>query len=160
MDMKYKITPMDDSIAKTVSTWRYPGDYSVYNLPSYEAMKEQNFAILDKSRNGNYTCFWDSDNQLVAYVNITPKSENTVFLGIALAPCFCGKGKGAEILNMGVDIIKARYPGCLIKLNVRAWNIRAIKCYASIGFTIDKTEIITDYKGVPTEFVTMSMQLV
>ena len=149
---------MNEAAAKIISTWQYPGDYAVYNLPSFEIMKVQNYSLLDKSKSGNYHCFWDSNNELIAYINITPKGEDTVFLSIALAPNHCGKGMGAEILKMGVDIIRSRYPGYRIKLNVRAWNLRAIKCYTSIGFNIDKTEVIADYKGVPTAFVFMSMQ--
>jgi RimJ/RimL family protein N-acetyltransferase len=84
------------------------------------------------------------------------KRENgAIYLGIGLAPEYCGRGIGKEILKEGIRIAKERFGECIIELQVRSWNKRAIKCYESVGFIIMKKETIKDHEGKDTEFTFM-----
>ena len=71
---------------------------------------------------------------LVGYTNITKKPNGDLFLGIGLAPKYCGKGLGSAILENSIEDAKNRYPGSKITLQVRSWNERARKCYEKAGF--------------------------
>ena len=41
----YKITQMNTEIGKEISTWKYEGDYAVYNLERYDVLKERGTGI-------------------------------------------------------------------------------------------------------------------
>ena len=68
------------------------------------------------------------------------------------------KGHGKTYLKQGLETAKARYPGSEIWVEVRSWNIRAIKCYESCGFTEKYKETIKDRFGNDTEFVFMILE--
>lgn len=154
--MKYNITSMNEDIAKEISNWKYEGEYGIYNTESFEEMKKKQMSLVNPEKSKNYMCFFDSvNNNLIAYINILKKDNEDIFIGIGLKPDFCGKGLGAEILNMGIEEAISRYPNNQIVLQVRSWNQRAIKCYVKSGFCIEKTETILDHNGNETEFVFM-----
>lgn len=60
---------------------------------------------------------------------------------------------------MSNEIVKDRYPDALIKLQVRSWNLRAVKCYQSVGFTVEKRETVRDYLNNETEFTFMCLDI-
>jgi ribosomal protein S18 acetylase RimI-like enzyme len=146
---------MTEEYAREISYWRYKGEYAVYNTPSYEEMIQKNSGLVNPDKKENYHCFINEDGKLIAYLNLLKRDNNTIFLGIGLAPEFCGKGIGKEILKEGIKIAEVKYRDCSIELQVRSWNKRAVKCYKSAGFVITKTETIKDHDGNDTEFTFM-----
>lgn len=141
----YILTGMNNDAAKQISRWKYLGEYAVYNSPDF-----------DGGKNGDsYLCFWDEDSNLIAYIHYSEKRNNTVFIGIGLVPDCCGRGLGRDILAKGISVAALKYPGCFIKLQVRSWNIRAIKCYLSAGFAIEKEESVLDHRGEHEKFTFM-----
>lgn len=152
--MTFKKDCMKEKYLKAIIAWKYDKPYEEYNMEAYEELKKRNAAILNPEKKNNYVCYLDNDN-LMAYTNITKREDGTIFLGIGLAPQYCGKGLGQEILLDSIQEIQKRYADYKILLQVRAWNKRAIKCYLNAGFTITKTEIVKDHNGIDTEFVFM-----
>ena len=136
------ITSMNTSAAKQICSWKYEPPYSVYNYISYKRAAEENTAIVNPEKADDYLCFWQEDI-LVAYVSIILKNEN-VFLGIGLAPQFCGKGLGSYYLQQGIEEAIKRHPDREIWLQVRSWNERAIRCYEKCGFVKKYTEDVRD----------------
>ena len=49
----------------------------------------------------------------------------------------CNKHYGQRMLLITYEISKKLYPNKPLYLEVRTWNIRAIKCYQKAGFRID-----------------------
>lgn len=49
----------------------------------------------------------------------------------------CNKHYGQRMLSITYEISKKLYPNKPLYLEVRTWNIRAIKCYQKAGFRID-----------------------
>lgn len=118
-----------------ICSWRYPGEYSIYNLPPYEEMAKSKRGFADPCKAKNYYCFIDS-GVLVGFVNIL-EEEKEVFIGIGIKPELCDKHYGRRILDEAYKISKKLYPGKPLYLEVRTWNKRAVKCYQSAGYTTD-----------------------
>lgn len=126
---------LTDQDKRQICSWKYKGDYSIYDLPSYEEMKERQMAFLNPARQKNFLAFLDGD-VLVGFVNIM--EENTeVFIGIGVNPTLCGKQYGRRMLQKAYDISRNRYPNKPLYLEVRTWNTRAVRCYENAGFQID-----------------------
>lgn len=117
-----------------ICSWKYSGDYAVYNLPSYEVMKEKQIGFFNLEREQNYRAFYDGDC-LAGFVNIK-EEESEVFIGIGVKPELCSKGYGQLILHETYRISKELYPEKSLYLEVRTWNERAIRCYQKAGFEI------------------------
>ena len=152
--MEYEIKNMNEEILKEIISWEYEGEYSEYNMDSLENLKAKGASITKPENSNNYLCYFKK-GELVGYTNTMLKKNGNIFIGIGLAPKYCGKGLGNSILKNSVVNAKNMYPNSKIVLQVRSWNKRAIKCYEKIGFRLLKKEIIKDHNGIPTEFVFM-----
>lgn len=127
---------LSDAEKRDIFSWIYSGDYAVYNLPSYEVMKEKQIGFLNPAREQNYRAFYDEDC-LVGFVNIKEVvAEFQVFIGIGVKPELCSKGYGQRILRETCRISKELHPDKPLYLEVRTWNKRAIRCYQKAGFEI------------------------
>jgi ribosomal protein S18 acetylase RimI-like enzyme len=152
----FKKTKMTDEIAQQISLWKYEGDYAIYNLPSYDEMKEKNYGMLNKEKANNYICYLNEE-EVAAYSSMKEMENKRVFIGIGLKPEYCGKGLGNYFLSDSLNEIKKRYPDCIIYLEVRSWNQRAIKAYEKIGFTMINKVIKPDRFGNECEFIEMEL---
>ncbi|MGM9619399.1 MAG: GNAT family N-acetyltransferase [Oscillospiraceae bacterium] len=130
---------------REICAWKYGGEYAVYDLPPYEAMRQAGLGFADPGKAKQYLGFWRGD-ALIGFVNILEEAAE-VFIGLGVRPDCCGKGYGCEILREAYRIAKARYPAKPLYLEVRTWNRRAIRCYEKAGFAID---------GEPYELTTLS----
>ncbi len=142
---------MNPEAAKQICDWKYETPYSVYDNITYEEAVKRQAAITQTENADNYLCFWN-DKTLVAYTSIILKEEK-VYIGIGVAPQFCGQGSGNVYLNKTVIEAQKRYPDKEIWVQVRSWNERAIKCYLKSGFVEKYREIISDRFNQKTEFV-------
>ncbi len=152
----FKKFSMNEDIARQIISWVYDDDYAIYNLPSYEEMKEKNYGMVNPEKADSYICYLSND-EVIAYSNIKETKDKRIFIGIGLKPEYCGKGLGSYFLNDTIDEIKNRYPNFSIYLEVRPWNTRAIKLYKKVGFIITDTVIIKDHLGNDTEFIEMKL---
>ena len=156
--MKYNITNMNTDILKEIISWKYEDEYSIYNMDSYEKLVERNSSIIKEENKNNYFCYFNN-NILIAYTKLVMKKNGDVFLGIGIAPIYCGKGLGKDILSHTIRVAKERYPNSKITLQVRSWNERAIKCYPKVGFKVTGKETIKDHNGILAEFVFMEYKI-
>lgn len=86
------------------------------------------------------------DNQLIAYGRLT-KIQDKAFIGIGLKPSLCGKGLGKNIMKLLIKECNKKFPDCLVALEVRSFNKRAIICYEGIGFKIKNKYIKNTFTG-------------
>ena len=131
---KLKYASLNEAAKREICSWRYSGEYAIYNLPDYEFMRSQQRGFMNPASERQYYGFWDND-VLVGYVKIT-EGENDVSVGIGVCPELCGKHYGRQIMLAVYDISKKLYPAKPLSLEVRTWNKRAIKCYEKAGFKI------------------------
>lgn len=131
--LKYHI--MNEEEKKIICDWKYEKEYEIYNLESYEAMKEKKSGLANPAHVNNFYSFYD-DQQLVGFANIL-EEEKEVFIGLGVNPLYCNQGYGTEILHYVSKIAKSLYKEKPLYLEVRSWNKRAIRCYEKAGFVID-----------------------
>ena len=155
--MKYLIVnDMNDDYAKQICAWQYKGEYAVYNLPNFETAKQKNYSICNPQKSKEFFCFLNDKNQVIAYSRFVQK-HNSFVMGVGVLPNLTGQGFGCEVIQKSIEKLKTLYPNANVELQVRAWNIRAIKCYQKCGFKILKTENIVDHTGQLFEFVFMEI---
>lgn len=151
-----KKSPMNEEFAKQITEWIYEGDYSDYNLPSYEQCKEKKYGMTREDRWNNYIVY-TINNEVVFYSNMKEMDNNKLYIGVGLKPEYCGKGLGNFFLNDSINEMKKIYPERTLFLEVRSWNKRAIKSYEKLGFKITNTVLSKDRLGNDTEFIEMEM---
>lgn len=132
---KLEIRYLCEQDKKEICSWKYDEEYKIYNLPSYEEMKEKALGFTNPKREKNYRGFYDS-KELVGFTNIL-EEEHEVFIGIGVNPKLCNRGYGQLILIESYKLSKQLYPNKPLYLEVRTWNKRAINCYKKAGFKID-----------------------
>lgn len=91
-DTGYKLNNhiLTDAEKREICSWKYSGEYEIYNLPSYEIMQAKLIGFLNPAREQNYRAFYDGDC-LVGFVNIK-EEETEVFVGIGVKPELCSRG--------------------------------------------------------------------
>ena len=112
--------------------WRYDGDYAFYNIPPYEEQIRTHRGFANPKN--NYYSFLDGD-RLVGYINLM-EEEAAVRFGIGVNPAFCDRGYGQRIAGKARELSLRLYPGKPVYLEVRTWNLRAVRCYEKAGFHI------------------------
>lgn len=150
--MNLKPVKFTEELAKEITTWRYEGEYEIYNLPSWDEIVKKQISLCKKEKRENFIGYLNEENNLIGFVNLVDEGDS-VFLGIGVKPEYCGAGIGKQIIKMTLDECSKRYENKPIILEVRSWNKRAIKCYESQGFKIVKTKKQETYAGFGEFFV-------
>ncbi len=132
---KYIVSVLTEDMAKEICTWRYEGNYSVYNFSDWEEVVKSGWNLAVKEEREREFIGISRNDELFAYGRMHLESGICI-LGVSLKPSLCGQGYGRDIMKVLIDESKLRYPDAKIGLEVRAFNQRAIKCYESIGFEI------------------------
>lgn len=113
--------------------WKYEGDYAIYDMGSYEEMKEKKIAFANPQM---YVESFLDNNELIGFCNLYDDGDE-VFFGIGVNPQLCGKGYGVGMIEKMYLISKKIFPQKPLYLEVRTWNKRAVNCYKKAGFVID-----------------------
>ncbi len=139
--MNYSL--MTENEKDIVILWKWPGEYSVYNILNGDESKKNRTGLFNPTNIKNYYSYYDGEI-FVGYTNIVKKTDG-VSIGVAVNPSYCNMGYGTQVLKTAVEISNNLYPGANIYLQVRTWNQRAIRCYEKAGFKIfgDAFEQIT-----------------
>ena len=127
--------PLTESHKREICSWQYEGKYAAYNLPPFEAMRENRSGFMNPDRAKNYIGF-SMNGTLAGYVNMREEPAE-IFIGVGVHPDFCNQGLGRQILQITADLARELYPKKPLYLIVRTWNRRAIQCYRHAGFRID-----------------------
>ena len=150
--MNLKPVKFTEELAKEITTWRYEGEYEIYNLPSWDEVIKKQISLCKKEKRENFIGYLNEENNLIGFVNLVDEGDS-VFFGIGVKPEYCGAGIGKQIIKMALDECSKRYENKPIILEVRSWNKRAIKCYESQGFKIVKIKKQETYAGFGEFFV-------
>lgn len=124
--------PIQEQEKPLICAWTYPGEYAVYNLPTYEEMKDRGIGFCSPEREKYFSTYFEG-GELVGFTNLL-EEPNEVFLGVGVRPDCCGQGLGQKIVQMAAARAAELYPGKTLYLEVRTWNQRAIRCYEKAGF--------------------------
>ena len=150
---KYILKVLDEDYAKEICGWIYEGDHSVYNFSDWDTVKENGWDLSIKEKRESEFIAILYDEELIGYGRITSNNGKT-FIGIGLKPSWCGKGYGGNVMKLLVEEAQKKFPEQTIVLEVRTFNIRAIKCYEKIGFEAREKYIKNTFQG-KDEFIYM-----
>lgn len=124
--------------ALEICSWKYEGEYSIYNYPKWDIVESQKWAIaVNEKRKSQFLSVVDENSKLCGYIRFIENNDNVV-VGLGLNPSFCGQGLGYKLMNLIKKENKKRYNKDII-LEVRDFNKRAIKLYKNSGFEIIDT---------------------
>ena len=124
--------PFSEEDGRAVCTWRYPPPYDVYDLPPWETACARGYGVADAEKRAQFTAVCRG-GALAGFFRLRPE-DGGVTLGLGLAPEHCGQGLGGALLALCIGAAAARFPGKPLRLEVRAFNARAIRCYRAAGF--------------------------
>lgn len=77
--------------AREVTKWKYEGEYSMYNLPSWDEIKNNDFSLAKEEKRKNFISFIADSKELVDFINLLDEVDS-VFFGIGIKLDYCGKG--------------------------------------------------------------------
>ncbi|MBW4829632.1 MAG: GNAT family N-acetyltransferase [Clostridiaceae bacterium] len=150
----YVLKSLSEDYAKEICSWKYEGEYSIYNFSDWDVVVKNKWGLLIKEKRELEFIAILLNSELVAYGRISEKEDKAV-IGIGLKPSFCGKGYGKDIVKLLVQECIRRFPKYPITLEVRSFNKRAINCYKSIGFEIKDKYMENTFDGAVDEFYYM-----
>jgi ribosomal-protein-alanine N-acetyltransferase len=137
----WKIAPMTDIHAQSISTWTYPPPYCIYNWPSWAHMVQDQLEFADPVvRKDQYAAVVDDQGELCGFAQFFP-IVGVTRLGLGLRPDLLGLGMGAYLTSLLVIEAKRRAPHSIIDLEVLIWNLRAQRSYLKAGFKVTDTYI-------------------
>ena len=137
MNLLFKALTKED--AKTVVSWRYPDDYSIYNMDADDIDKEADYLINpDNHYYGIY-----NDTELIGHAVFHTEgrvpggdySLDALDIGAGMRPDWTGQGKGADIISAIIDFGREKYQIDAFRATIASWNLRAQKATTNNGFT-------------------------
>ncbi|CAK7086037.1 hypothetical protein CIW83_04885 [Tissierella sp. P1] len=150
----YIVMELSEEYAKEICSWRYEGEYSIYNFLNWDAVVENGWGLsIEKKRKLEFISI-HLNNELISYGRISLKADKA-YIAIGLKPSFCGKGYGKNIMKLLIKECKRRFPNNTIALEVRSFNKRAINCYNNVGFEIKDKYMKRTFNNSEDEFYYM-----
>ena len=134
----YAVGTLTDEEAREAVAWRYDGEYAVYNFPSWDECAARGWSITDAVKRENAYFSVRYAGEFLGFFHIMDRAGH-VELGVGMKPELCGQGRGRMLMALALaKILETR--GCTtVKLAVRTFNTRAVRCYERAGFTITGT---------------------
>lgn len=149
------VRELTEKDAEDICGWRYAPPYNVYNLPDWETAKRNHLSLSDPEKRGNeYFAVADiSDSRPAGYFRLV-RRDGFVMLGLGLRPELCGAGRGARLMSLALGTSARLYGSLPVRLEVREFNTRAVRCYLRAGFIITGRRVGTVPSG-DAEFIMM-----
>ena len=156
--MSYRFTPIDETEARTVLGWRYPGIGTLYD-PDPDQLEDDVSVLLTPEyhyyvvRNGcgslvGFCCFGDD-----ARVPGGEYSLPAVDIGLGLHPDLIGQGQSHDFLAAILEWGRQCFQPEFFRATVAAINTRSQGMFARAGFLIIQRFKATG--GEPIEFLVM-----
>jgi ribosomal-protein-alanine N-acetyltransferase len=127
---QFVIRAMTAADAQTITTWRYPGPYSFYDVDADPADLAE---LLDPSQWGRRYFAADQGGELTGFF-VFKVEHDVMEIGLGLRPDLTGKGLGRGFVQAGIDYAATHFGATDLALAVAAFNHRAITVYERAGF--------------------------
>jgi ribosomal-protein-alanine N-acetyltransferase len=130
----FTFTPMSQSDAEEIASWRYPGEYAFYDWTSDPADLAE---LLDPAaRADRYFAVTAPSGELIGFFEFKPPQHGQLEIGLGLHPSWTGQGLGLQFVEAGLDFARRRLAPQMFTLSVASFNHRAITVYERAGFAI------------------------
>lgn len=143
--MDFLIRGLTEEDAKLLCSWKYEGEYSVYNVPWEEAVKNH-WSVADAEiRKSDFRAVTDETGEFLGFFRMTERKGGGVEIGLGMKPEYCGRGIGKDFVGVLTRYVLTNKPGALPFLEVRTFNVRAVKCYEKCGYRV----VLRHHEGFP-----------
>jgi len=149
--MRYRFTPMSDDDARAIAGWRYPAPYDFYDM---QRDPEDLLELLNPDlRAGVYWSVRNERGELVGIFTCLVVGS-VAEIGLGLHPKLTGRGLGLGFLLAGLAFARQKHAPTQFRLQVAAFNKRAIRVYERAGF-VRTHSLIQRMNGGEHEFIEM-----
>jgi RimJ/RimL family protein N-acetyltransferase len=132
-----RITPMDADAAEGTLGWRYPPPYDIYDLDEEPALLATIFSdpaygyfqLREGAELVGFCCFGEEGR-----VRGGNYAAPALDVGIAIRPDLTGRGLGRRYMGAILEFAEAQFQPPALRLTVAAFNARARRLYANLGF--------------------------
>ena len=132
--MEWTVGKLREQEVWKIFTWEYPGEYAVYNLPALETAREKGSGILEPDRREREYFSLYYQEKFVGYFHLYRQKEDSVMVGIGLAPAYCGRGYGEKCYKRIAEFVKEQNRVHYLDAEIQAFNRRAVRCCEKAGF--------------------------
>ncbi len=149
--VELEIRTMTEEEAEEVISWRYPGEYSFYDMErDVEDLAELRAAHVREAK--YFSALQQGD--LIGFFDFEVDGD-VVEVGLGLRPDLTGQGLGDPFLKAGLEFARTYFAPERFRLRVAAFNRRAIALYERSGFVVTGT-YVHDFYGTSYDFLEMS----
>lgn len=143
-----------------IASWNYPPPYEIYSLHNSPSavcrlVDGRYYSVLHRGQLIGVFCYGPAAQLKTDRVPRFYKNHGYLDIGLALRPCFCGRGLGYGFLQAGLTYASERFSANQFRLTVAANNQRAVSVYTRSGFK-EKGRILRS-SGPIREFIVMSL---
>jgi len=121
---------LTDEQAHAMLEWAYEPPYDFYD---FAADPDDARELVDPEFRDRYFAVLDDAGELIGFWYLRPRDDE-VEVGLGLRPDLTGRGLGAAFVEAELDYARQRWAPRTFRLYVAAWNERAIRLYARLGF--------------------------
>lgn len=132
------MTEMTEAYAIEISGWRYGAGYEIYDLPAWDEMVADGWALADAEKRKRFRAFVTREEGLVAFTQHSVEPDG-IMLGVGANPACLSMGYGSQAIRQAVAELTEKYPESRIFLEARTWNERAVRSYQKAGFVVEST---------------------
>jgi [ribosomal protein S18]-alanine N-acetyltransferase len=129
---EFSFRSMTEADAHAIAAWKYPDEYSFYDLTSDPVDLAE---LLDPlARADEYVAVDSSEGALIGFFQYKRPHGPSLGIGLGLHPSWTGRGLGGRFLEAGLDYGRRRFAPERFTLSVATFNRRAITVYERAGF--------------------------
>jgi ribosomal-protein-alanine N-acetyltransferase len=147
--MPFRSIPMHEKCAQAIAGWRSAGEYAFQDS---DRGSEDLAELPDsRAREGRYFSVFHEADGRAGFFCFDPRGD-AVEIGPGLRPNDAGRGLGESFMRAGMEFAWRRFHPARFRLQVAAFNRRAIRVCEKLGFRTEKT-FLNRTKSGEYEFV-------
>ncbi len=130
--------PLTKSDARTVISWQYPDEYSIYNANTEDINNEINYFTDPEN---HYFGIYEEEDLIghavfhaEARVRGGDYNASALDIGAGMRPDYTGQGKGSSIIAEIIKFGRETYRANTFRATIASWNLRAQKATTNNGF--------------------------
>lgn len=136
--MDLTIKALNEASAREFISWRYDGDYAMYNVQIDDIANEIAYFIEPEN---HYYAIYEQEEMVghcVFYgegrVPGGDYSADALDIGAGMRPDWTGQGKGTAIIAAIMNFAREKYHAKSFRATIAAWNLRAQKATMNNDF--------------------------
>lgn len=153
------VVPITRKWAEQYVSYAYAPPYTFYNIPEEYRAEEVEELISPASAAETFAVL--EDGLMIGFYMYTHDPVNdTVELGLGLAPEKTGQGRGTAFVRESLAFYRGQHPDFrgTFTLRVADFNLRARSVYENCGFRVYDRQYAVSYGTTPVTFLCMRLE--